>query len=365
MEDFDTYESVDQLQGENTMISSENIGVAPTSMVLNQAYMMNDLVKTLPSSECHQLQRNSGNIKEKSATNADNGQAGLNKEYDDIRAAMKKMKMSLIITVSVNMAILLLVNAVTIGLSAHTAGHSTTAGKTSSDIQSIQTQILNFQTQFYCGPGQWDRVAHLNMSDPTQQCPSAWREYSTNGVRACGRPSTTGESCPATFYSTTNQYTKVCGRVIGYQYGTPDAFGPSGNINQNYLDGVSITHGAPCQHIWSYAGGATENDYANRYSNCPCTSYSRVGAPSFVGNKYYCESGKPGEAKSGELHPDDKLWDGQQCEGSCCTGTKSPPWFSVQLPAPTNDVIEVRICGDESTDNEDTPVELIEIFVSR
>ena len=40
-----------------------------------------------------------------------------------------------------------------------------------------------------------------------------------------------------------------------------------------------------------------------------------------------------------------------------------PPWFSVQLPAPMNDMIEVRICADESTDNEDTPVELVEIYL--
>ena len=40
-----------------------------------------------------------------------------------------------------------------------------------------------------CGPGQWYRVAYLNMSDPTQQCPSSLRLYSANGVRACGRPS--------------------------------------------------------------------------------------------------------------------------------------------------------------------------------
>ena len=40
-----------------------------------------------------------------------------------------------------------------------------------------------------------------------------------------------------------------------------------------------------------------------------------------------------------------------------------PPWFSVQLPAPTTDMIEVSICADESTDNEDTPIELLEIYV--
>ena len=50
-------------------------------------------------------------------------------------------------------------------------------------------------------------------------------------------------------------------------------------------------------------------------------------------------------------------------EGACCNSTMSPPWFSVQLPAPTTEVIEVSICGDESTDNEDTTIKLLEINV--
>ena len=32
------------------------------------------------------------------------------------------------------------------------------------------------------------------------------------------------------------------------------------------------------------------------------------------------------------LFSNDPLWDGEQCEGTCCSGTKSPPWFNVQLP---------------------------------
>ena len=63
----------------------------------------------------------------------------------------------------------------------------------------------------------------------------------------------------------------------------------------------------------------------------------------------------------------DPLWDGQQCsnEGTCCTGTDNtvPPWFSVDLENPISDDIELRICGDEDTKfNEDTPVQLLEIY---
>jgi hypothetical protein len=68
--------------------------------------------------------------------------------------------------------------------------------------------------------------------------------------------------------------------------------------------------------------------------------------PEFVGDSYYCESANEEKLNisEGQIFATDKLWDGQQCEheGTCCT-TKSPPWFSVELPNPTNDSIEVRI----------------------
>ena len=75
------------------------------------------------------------------------------------------------------------------------------------------------------------------MSDPSQQCPSAWREYNTSGVRACGRPNNSPGSCEAICYSAGQTYSRVCGRVIGYQYVSPDAFKKHAN---NHID-LSIT----------------------------------------------------------------------------------------------------------------------------
>ena len=152
----------------------------------------------------------------------------------------------------------------------------------------------------------------------------------------------------------------MCGRINGYQVASPDGFlGNDPNINQIYLDGVSITHGTQRTHIWSYVAGYNET------SICPCSDNSTNTPPSFVGNDYYCESGNPTDQWStNQFFVDDLLWDGQQCEGTCCNGTNSPPWFCVQLPAaPTLDRIEVRICGDEPTYNEDTPIELLEIYI--
>ena len=216
-----------------------------------------------------------------------------------------------------------------------------------------------------CGNGSWYRVAYLNMTDPSQQCPPTWREYNTSGVRACGRPVSddiTG-SCPSTFYRTDGQYSRVCGRVIGFQFGSPDGFNPT--CTRQNMDGVIISHGASQYHIWSYIAGATENNSQHQRSNCPCSSREGAEPMQSIADNYYCESGNPTNKIPYKLYPSDPLWDGQQCEGTCCSGTTSPraPWFSVQLPTLTTDRIEVRICADEPTSNEDTPIQLLEIYV--
>ena len=227
----------------------------------------------------------------------------------------------------------------------------------------ISTEF-NPQSQSQCGAGLWWRVAYLDMTEPSQQCPSAWREYNTSEVRACGRPESSTGSCAAVFYFPNCQYSRVCGRIIGYQVANPDAFIIiKDNFDGRDLDGVIISHGEQ-DHIWSFAAGVTEESSGYRPYNCPCSPAAGPQPPENVGDNYFCESGNPTDRfEEGRLYSSDRLWDGQQCEGSCCEGTQSPPWFSVQFPAPTTDMIEVSICCDQGTTDEDTPVELIEIYV--
>ena len=209
------------------------------------------------------------------------------------------------------------------------------------------------------------------MSDPSQQCPPAWREYNTSGVRACGRPVSNSGSRPATLYTINQRYSRVCGRVIGYQVGTPDGFYRqrfyTGNatIDEDCMEGVSITHGEPQRHhIWSYVAGHSQESVRRRVGNCPCSPEAGSTPPSWVGNNYYCESGNPTDTNPlSRIYGSDPLWDGEQCEGTCCSGIKSPPWFRVQLPTHTTDGIEVRICADQPTSDEDVLVELLEIYV--
>ena len=222
-----------------------------------------------------------------------------------------------------------------------------------------------------CGDGLWKRVAYLNMSDPSQQCPSAWRLYSIKRFRLCGRPANSTQSCPAVVYPTGHQYQRVCGRIIGYQGGSPGAFDAGfadqqpPSLDDPYVDGVSITHGYPRSHIWTFAAGETEGNYSrDPGTDCPCSRSGAKQAPDYIEDNYYCESGNSNNIIGNRFYGGDPLWDGQECEGQCCSNGKSPPWFTVQLSNTTLDDIEVRICGDERTRNEDTPVELIEIYIS-
>ena len=228
---------------------------------------------------------------------------------------------------------------------------------------------LSTQSSYSCGGSGWRRVAYLNMSDPSQQCPSVWQEITTPH-RVCGRSNTTG-SCEGLNYTTgSGQYDQVCGRITGYQIGHPESFAysrPGWSINTNYVDGISVTHGSPRQHVWTFAAGI-EDHYRNYFGTCPCVNGSTVGSriPSFVGQNYFCESGLtqwPGT--NGVFYPNgDPLWDGQGCgpTSSCCT-FNSPPWFNVQLPSPTTDNIEVRICSNHGIGVKDSPIQLMELYV--
>ena len=228
--------------------------------------------------------------------------------------------------------------------------------------------ILQGNTFSCGGTTGWRRVAYLNMSDSSQQCPSVWQEITTPH-RVCGRNSTAG-SCEGLNYTTgSEQYDQVCGRIIGYDISTPDAFHDSSlSIDSIYLDGVSVTYGSPRQHIWSFAGGLDEGQPGYLSLTCPCVTGSTNGndIPSFVGQNYFCESGITlWDTQTFIFWPNgDPLWDGQGCgsNSTCCT-FNSPPWFNVQLPSPTTDDIEVRICGDQPIGDEDTPIQLIELYV--
>ena len=229
-----------------------------------------------------------------------------------------------------------------------------------------QTVSVYCTTQSRCcnTAGVWTRVAYLDMTDSTHSCPRGFTLRTDHGKRTCGR--ITGRGCTSITYTTHGlQYSRVCGRIIAYQYNSPNAFNRD-SIDGQYVDGVSITHGEnPRKHIWTFAA-ALEETRAD-IATCPCTRTDltyRGSVPTFIDNDYFCETGSRQRYRSGTFYHEDPLWDGEGCgpNSSCCE-FNSPPWFCKHLPHPTTDNIEVRVCSDSDVSNEDTPLEQVELYI--
>ena len=242
----------------------------------------------------------------------------------------------------------------------------------------------NGPTYVYCHMGElcgteggWTRLAYLNMSDSTESCPTGFNLYQSSGVRACGRATSNVGSCQSVqFPSNGVSYSQVCGRVVGYQFGSPDAVFPGtggspapehDDINSYYVDGVSITRGSARQHIWTLIAGFSESStaFGGDTLKCPCSQGSSQNSQMFIGSDYFCESGNPNVFPPSQIFAEDPLWDGNGCspdEVNCCS-VSGLPWFNKVLNATTCDYIELRVCGDQSTSDEDVPVSFYEIYI--
>ena len=219
------------------------------------------------------------------------------------------------------------------------------------------------------------QVVKLNMTNSSQHCPSGTRLRTDLPKRLCGNI-LIGPGCSSTIFDVHGiQYGQVCGKIIAYQDASPDAFGGdniitrSHNIDENYVDGISLTHGNNSRkHIWTFAGAVDELGISGQWkAYCPCTNTnfpsSASQPPSFVGNDYFCDTASENQWAN-IFYPDDPLWDGAGCgpDNTCCS-LNNPPWFLKQLPSSTTDDLEMRICRDQIADDEDTPIEIIELYV--
>ena len=206
------------------------------------------------------------------------------------------------------------------------------------------------------------RVAHIDMTQPNEDCPTGFRKVTANGKTMCGGQ---GEQCiNTTFHSHGLQYSRVCGRITGYQYGATEAFGfyinRGTSFDSYFVDGIVLTHGSPKTHIWTFASGVSQ--YDTTAHGCPCT----VGGDSLpvIGNDYFCESGHQYNSRPRSTYlTNNPLWDGAGCvTGSCCT-FNSPPWFCKTLPHQTSDNIELRQCLGYILSDEDVLFEKVELYV--
>ena len=222
-----------------------------------------------------------------------------------------------------------------------------------------------------CGniTGGWVRAAYIDMTNESNTCPQGLNYTVENSIRMCTSSHSSAGCTSVTFPTHGVPYTKVCGRAIAYQRGSTDAFynyhsASQRSLNDYYVDGLSVTHGDPRSHIWTFVAGLSKGMNYPDY-NCPCALYPGPAAPPFVGEDYFCESGIDGSYTNGlwYLNNADPLWDSQGCvNGSTCCD-RGGPWFTTTLSQEVSDDIEVRWCFREDSSNEDIGVEQLDIYV--
>jgi cell division protein FtsL len=139
-------------------------------------------------------------------------------------------------------------------------------------------------------------------------------------------------------------YSHVCGRMTGHRIEDPNAFLSTNFSNPLYVDGISLTHGEPRKHIWTFAA-------ASDVRECPCGGEGSSPAPEQVGNDYFCDTA---------VH---RLWIRDCRTSDVCCPFNNPPWFYKQLSHPTNDDIEMRVCRDQPSGYEDVIFTEQEIYV--
>ena len=133
-----------------------------------------------------------------------------------------------------------------------------------------------------CGSvtGGLTRVAILNNETRPLLCIDSFT--TTNENTRCVR-STANAGCSNIIFSVMNiPYSHICGTVQAFWFDNPDGFTgsqrPSRTINDNYVDGISLTYGTSNKtHIWTFIADGLKNN-----QNCPRQ------VPEYVGSDYSC-----------------------------------------------------------------------------
>ena len=209
-------------------------------------------------------------------------------------------------------------------------------------------------------PGRWKRIAYLNTYENLVMCPDGFEVRSdTSNPPLCRRTDTIAGCSSVIYPSNGVSYSQVCGTVQVHPEGSPDSFlsvnhriprnGQS--VNQNYVDGVSLTYGdSPNRnHIWTYTAAITVRDDRR---GCDICDFMK---PSFIGTDFTCYTAYCDDLNN--CYPS-TLWGNasQQCLGN--------ETFYRQLSESTTDNVEMRVCRDQDRSDEDILISYVEIYVN-
>ena len=207
-----------------------------------------------------------------------------------------------------------------------------------------------------CGGSGWKLAAYHDFRDPDTPCQFPWQQrmYSERPY-TCGR-SDDFDCVAILLLDTLNlEYSKVCGRIKAYQFGT--AHGPQ-------LSYIEVKNSDTV--LWRFIAGITQSqaDTSLTSQRCPCD-----GGDPFPNEHYFCESlieeDNPGTKYDNHFFHNEVLWDKAGCSssGDCCSRFDSP-YFIRHLPDIMNTSIHVEICNNVLMAVKDNfAVELIELYV--
>ncbi len=224
----------------------------------------------------------------------------------------------------------------------------------------ILQDLASLQSVSGCPGDNWRKVAEVNSS---LSCPNGTVKETEGDVNYCRLDRAI--DCQSLIYLTPKSigFSEICFTVKGYQIGLTSGFSRlSNSIDENYLDGISITHGYPRTHIWSFASGIGAAQFS-----CPCNASS--GEPSqqnalggSIGRNYSCDSSSGVNIPIPNQLFTDGIWHDSGClAGGCC---RSSPYFYRELTMPTCDDLEVRLCQDKQTSTVGTiGLDSLELYV--
>ena len=219
-----------------------------------------------------------------------------------------------------------------------------------------------------CGPGAWTVITSLDMTKSGSSCPSGLHYFKSYSKTGCRKNAHMGCSS-VTFFTNENSYSKICGKIVGYQHGSTDAFKlyyartPT-RLEDQYVDGISLTFNSPNEHIWTFAAMRSKYHQDRGNGGCPCNQSNTRYIPSFIGQDYFCETGVYQYRFTNRYYTEHALWDGMGVGTfpGGCNGTRSP-WFVKNLPNLVKKNINMRVCMDENRNNEDVLIEKVFLYV--
>ncbi len=189
-----------------------------------------------------------------------------------------------------------------------------------------------------CGEGGWTRVANLDVDN----CPAGFKSKQFGSISTCVTVKDKANCSPIIYSTLGIRHSRVCGKVRAYADGTPDSHSKShsNNMNQNYLDGISITSNS--EHVWSFFVGLCD----------ACEDH--FGLDLLSSADWGCDLDANCNFQMG-VFCKTLLFSSQRCGSTLQMFHKNVE--------PSNNDLKVRVCRDQSRADEDIAIKTIDLYI--